>query len=262
MHEACIEQHAVGQVGQRVVMGQVLKLLRRLLDAGDVGKHAGIEHGCAVIVVYRAECEPFGVDLAVLATIPDLAAPLATFLQTAPERLVELRRMLPRAEETAGHADDFVVFIAGNLGERAVDLDDLGREVGNHHPFRAAFEYGGRLAQTVVGLALFGDVFLNADEVGGAAAGVLDRPDAHAVPECAAVLAIVAHHGLAAFTLRQGGVDFGDLGLLAIIALQYTAVAPEHFVGAVAGNRFEGRVEVHHGHVAVGTGDDDAVGGG
>jgi hypothetical protein len=87
--QAVVEQQAVRQAGERVVVGQVVELVLRFLELGDVAEHADVMRDGVVVVAHRGHRQPLEVDLAVLAGAPDLAAPEAGVGQVAPQRVVE-----------------------------------------------------------------------------------------------------------------------------------------------------------------------------
>ncbi|MDT4821239.1 hypothetical protein FQZ97_544090 [compost metagenome] len=105
----------------------------------------------------------------------------------------------------------------------------------------------------VVGLVLqlllvalgFGDVVENADEVADLAAVVHHRRHLEVVPELRAVLAEVAQQRPALLPGHQHPADIVQVRLVALLALEKAAVSPQHFLGRVAGDAFEGRVDVN-----------------
>ncbi len=83
------EQQAVAQPGQRIVVGQVGQLTLGVLDRADVAEDRHVVAVLAVVVAHGPDGLPLRIDLAVLATVPDLPAPLALLGQGCIDRLVE-----------------------------------------------------------------------------------------------------------------------------------------------------------------------------
>jgi len=95
--QAVVEQQAVRQRRQRVVVRHVVELFLRLLDQGDVAEHAHVMGGDGARVAHGADGQPLEVDFTVLALVPDFAAPEAAGDQLVPQGLVERRVVARRA---------------------------------------------------------------------------------------------------------------------------------------------------------------------
>ena len=121
---AVSEQQAIGQIGQRVVMSQVLEFMFGVLDRADVGKHRHVMAEPAQIVVNDADGLPLRVDFAAFAPVPDFPAPLADAVECGEHRLIESRRMMAGLEQTGSLAEHFFTLITGDLHEGAVHMDD------------------------------------------------------------------------------------------------------------------------------------------
>jgi len=126
LFETGLRQQAVGQIGQRIVMGQIGELLLAVLDVADVGEHAGVMSGLPRFIEDPAQAHPLRIDLAVAAAIPDLAAPMPGLLQALPHLLEEGARVSSRLQETRIPAQDLRLGIAGDRGEGRIDRHDLG----------------------------------------------------------------------------------------------------------------------------------------
>jgi len=74
--EALAEEGAVGDSGQGVVRREVVELALLPFAQRDVGKNREVVLYLAFRAPDRADGEPLGIDLAVLAAVPDLALPL------------------------------------------------------------------------------------------------------------------------------------------------------------------------------------------
>ena len=71
------EQGAVGQVGQRVVVGEVAQFLLGAFLVGDVAQHCHVQRVLAVAVEHGAALVGAEELLAVLALLPHFAGPAA-----------------------------------------------------------------------------------------------------------------------------------------------------------------------------------------
>jgi hypothetical protein len=74
------EQAAVGQLGQGIVVGQVLQVALALLDVGDVGEQAHVVGGLTRLVAHRRDVAELGIEFAVLLAVPGFALPGACFM--------------------------------------------------------------------------------------------------------------------------------------------------------------------------------------
>jgi hypothetical protein len=75
-----VEQRPVRQSGQRIVVGEEVDMLLGALAFGDVVEAADVVRDCAVPVPDGGDRQPGRKDLAILAPVPDLAAPDAAAL--------------------------------------------------------------------------------------------------------------------------------------------------------------------------------------
>lgn len=91
--DAVGEQQAVGQAGQRVVVGQVGQFLLRMLDCADVTEYRHVMAQFTIVVANGANGLPLRVDFAAFAPVPDFPAPLALIGQRGEDLLVERQPM-------------------------------------------------------------------------------------------------------------------------------------------------------------------------
>ncbi len=143
------KQQAVGQVGQRVVMGEVRQFVLGVLDGADIGKHRDVMADLALVVVDHTDGLPLGINLTAFTPVPDFTAPLTLVLQGLEHLLIKIRRMAPGLEQAGALAHDVFLLVAGDFHERPVDVHDQPLGVGDQHPFARAIEHGGRLAQAL-----------------------------------------------------------------------------------------------------------------
>ena len=180
--QAVVEQQAVRQRGERIVVGQVVELFLRLLDLGDVARHAHVMGGQRMRVAHRADGQPFQVDLAILAPAPQFAAPETGGDQFIPHGLVKRLVVAFGARQRRVLADRFGLGITGDLREGGIDGDDHALDIDHHHGVGDMFEHGGRQAQLFLGLLARGNVGIHPD---AAFAGTqrIERAAAHQRPE-------------------------------------------------------------------------------
>ena len=97
--QARFEQQAVGQAGERVVVGLVVEAGLGVLERGDVGEDADEVAGFAVVAPHGADGQPLRVEFAALAPVPDFALPMAFGVEVVPHGDVEAAVVLPRGQQ-------------------------------------------------------------------------------------------------------------------------------------------------------------------
>jgi len=75
---------AVGQVGQRIVIGEEFDLFLGGLGCADVGEGSNVVADSPALVAYAGDGQPLGVDFAVFAPVPNFALPMALVPQALP----------------------------------------------------------------------------------------------------------------------------------------------------------------------------------
>ena len=85
------QQHAVGQVGQRVIVSDVLQLPLVLLHRRDVGEQRHVVLNVTGLVTYSADGQHLGKHLAIFAAVPDFPTPVAFGLDGVPHVGIKLR---------------------------------------------------------------------------------------------------------------------------------------------------------------------------
>ena len=156
--QAVPQQHAVGQTGQGVEMGNVFELLLMRLVGGDVGEQRHVMLGLAVLVAHGADGQDLGIQLTVLVPVPDFATPLACAQQRGPHGAVELRPLPPGTQDTGCLADRFLAAEPGDAGERIVDLHDVAPGIGDDDAFHGVREHACRQLERLFGPLALGDV--------------------------------------------------------------------------------------------------------
>ena len=118
------EQQSIGQTGQGIKVRHVLQLVLVLLERGDVGKQGHVMLRLAVAAIDRRDGQHLGIDLTVLAFIPDLTVPMALVDQVAPHGDVIGIVLAPRLQQPRVLAQNFLAAIAGNAREGIVDVEN------------------------------------------------------------------------------------------------------------------------------------------
>ncbi|RMS63602.1 hypothetical protein ALP65_04641 [Pseudomonas aeruginosa] len=162
--QTVLEQRAVGQVGEGVVVGQAVDAPLAGLALADVAEEADEADQVAFLVAHRGDADPGWIELAGLALLQDLAFPTAAVLQ-AGEHVLELVGFLAVGGEQARLLVEHVGrAVAGQAREGIVDLDDVAGRVGDHDRRRGVFEYRRRHPQLAFGAALLADVAGDAEQ--------------------------------------------------------------------------------------------------
>ena len=151
--QAVVEQRAVGQQGQRVMVAQEVELVVGGLERRHVGGHRDVGGQLALVVAHRADAGAFGIDFAVLAAVPQLAAPLAVLFQAAPHGLVEVPVVAPGAQDARVLAHHLGLGVAADLFEGGIDGHDIGVRVRHHDRFLGAVEHLARQFEPVLAVA-------------------------------------------------------------------------------------------------------------
>ncbi|MCH2242804.1 MAG: hypothetical protein MK041_12975 [Aquabacterium sp.] len=144
-------QRAVGQAGEDVVVGQALQRLLVALVHGHVAEDADVVRDPALRIAHAADAQQLGIDRAVAAAVPDLAAPLASLGQRLPHRAVEGLVLAAGGEHGRRAAQHVLARVAGDGAEGGVDLNDAALQVGDDHAFAGVVEDAGGHAPAFVG---------------------------------------------------------------------------------------------------------------
>jgi hypothetical protein len=138
--ELGIERQTVGQVGQRVVIGQLGQTVGRFLVGADVGEVGDMVLDVAGAVADQRNGQPFRVGRAVLALVPDFTFPVVMLVQGVPHPGVKIGADIPGGEKPRVFADHVVARVAGQLGEGGIDRDNPVVAVGNQHGLAVLLE--------------------------------------------------------------------------------------------------------------------------
>ena len=141
------------------MLGQKPDSLVGLLSFGHVREDPDMVDHLAGFILDGADRQPLGIDFAVLAAVPDFAAPIASAFDAAPHRLVECFVLAAGTQEFFRvFADSLMEQETGNRTEGAIDHDDAVSCVGHENAFSAVLEYLAGQLVLQIGLFLLGDV--------------------------------------------------------------------------------------------------------
>ena len=174
--QTLLEQAAVGQAGQIVVMRQVAQALLGLAPRTEIGEEADDMAGPPRYIAHQVELQPLRVKLAALARLDQLALPGAGAVQFLADHLV-LPAHLAVADQ-AGHRapDHFLTAVSGHRAERTVDRQHTVVGVENEDAFAGRFEHGRGQALLLLLLTPRADIAPRAEHAPYTAGGVaLDR---------------------------------------------------------------------------------------
>ncbi len=139
-------------------MGQVREPGFRFLDLADIGEHADIVADAALGIVHGADGQQFRIHLAGLATVPDLALPMAGLAQGTPDHRVEIGIVPTRAQHHRRLSDNLLLLVTGHPREGLVHRQDPAVRIGDHDAFVGALEHRRREARLGLVLQPLADV--------------------------------------------------------------------------------------------------------
>ena len=151
--EVRIERQPVGQVGQRVVMSQVVEAVGLRFFVADVGKGGDKMRDLHAILANGRDAHLPRVERAVLAAVPDFAFPIAAFGDEVPDRPMKGQAMMAGTEHGRRFADDVAAGITGDIFEGGINRQDALRAVGDHHRLRGVIDDQALQGKPGIGLA-------------------------------------------------------------------------------------------------------------
>ena len=158
LFETIVEQGAVGQAGQGVVLGQEGDARLGGLALGDVGENRHVVSDALGLVAHDADRQGRGVERAVLAPVVDFALPEAVGVDVPPHGFVEVMLMDAGLEQAGGGSDGFLGGVTGDFGEGPVDRQDALSCVGDDDCLDAVAEHGPGQPQLFFAVPPGGDV--------------------------------------------------------------------------------------------------------
>jgi len=93
--QSLLQQPPIGQLSERIKKGQLLDLLLGSLALGDVDMGADIMGNRAVIAFHHGDDQPFGINFAILAPVPNFSLPCPGALDGFPHSGIKGRAMTP-----------------------------------------------------------------------------------------------------------------------------------------------------------------------
>ncbi len=190
--QAVLEQGAVGQAGELVVVREVAQALLGIAACGEVGEKADDVAGVAPGITHHVELQPLRVELAVLAGVHQFALPAAALLQLLADQVVLAAALAGAVDLHHRVAKHLVAAVAGNVAEGLVDRQQAVLRVEDNDALAGRLEDHGREALLLLGLLALGDVAAGAEHAQHLALLVaLHHPATVLDPEPAAVA--VAH---------------------------------------------------------------------
>ncbi len=139
------EQQTIRQVDQWVVVGELVEFLPRAFQRREVGEHRYVMAEITLVVVDAAQVLPLRIHLAVLAAVPDFAAPFAMIFQRQPHLSVEGCVVLAGGEEFRCLPEYLFGAVAGDATERGIDVHDVLAWISYQNAFLGAVEDRSRL---------------------------------------------------------------------------------------------------------------------
>jgi hypothetical protein len=139
--EMDLQQTTIGQLGQFVIHGHAQQLALLLLDLAGLDKGTDIVRDLAIRTGQGGDGQPVGIDLAVLASVPDLAMPAPLFLDGRPHRMAVCRALPLGIEHARRQAEDFLGAESGPTAEGGIHPDDAQVGIGDHDGFVENIEY-------------------------------------------------------------------------------------------------------------------------
>jgi len=131
--EAVVEQDLVGQLGERVVEGEI-GLARLVLGAlARIGEHRDEAGGGAVLGAQGIDGQEFGMARAGFTPVPQLALPVSPGQKRVPHGLGAIVRLLAGGGEVLkASAPDLLGPPAGDPAVGPIDRDDGALRIGHH----------------------------------------------------------------------------------------------------------------------------------
>ena len=162
--QAVLEQGAVGQVGQGVVVGQAVDALLTGLALADIAEETHVTGQVAFVVEHRGNADPGRVMLAIETLEPHLAFPGAVLVQLL-EHITQMGFLLLIDGEHIGQLVEHIAHrIAADPAERLVGLHDITGWVGDQDRRSGMFEHRGCHAQIFFGASLLADIAAHAED--------------------------------------------------------------------------------------------------
>ena len=163
------QKRAIGQIGQRVMVGEMSNSRILAPQFGRVGKYGHIAGRLAALGRNEIDGGTLQIRFATFAPVPDFATPATFAAQRLPELLVKRWFIMLRAQQTGHMADRFPGTVASDFGKSRVHRQNAAVHRGNHHAFQRVFKDTGgqpqfagtrfhQLLQLLLGVPVFGQI--------------------------------------------------------------------------------------------------------
>ena len=138
--DAVVQEDAVGQTRERIMVREVVNLRLGLFHIAHVAEHGDVVEHLVVGPLDHVDREPLRVHPAVLAPVPQLPAPAPGGVDGGPHEAVKRGVVAPRLEHPRVAADSLGFRVARDLLESPVDRKDGPRGIGDHQALADALE--------------------------------------------------------------------------------------------------------------------------
>lgn len=133
LRQPVLEHAAVRQAGEEIEIGLLPNQLVRRLLLRNIGEQRHPAMNFAVFADDGVDGEPFRVQLAVLAPVPNLPLPLAGGLDRLPHGPIKRRIVQAGTENFRVFPQHLLRRVTGNLGKGRIDGQYRSLPVGHHH---------------------------------------------------------------------------------------------------------------------------------
>ncbi len=152
------KQAAVGQLGQRVMVGEVAQLFLGLAAGGQVGKEADVMGDFVMLVAHYCQLQPLRVTLATAPLLDDLTFPAILTAQGGAHAVVGFQGFRVAAAGEQRLTDHIPCRVAGNHTEGLVDCQYPVLRVEDEDAVGGGFEYRSGQAFLLMLLPPCGDI--------------------------------------------------------------------------------------------------------
>ncbi len=170
--QALGQQQAIGQLGQGVMVGQVVNFFLGALKRTHVSKYRNKVAQLGALVAYRDDVLPLRINLAIFASVPDFPGPPSAAHQLLPHLAVKVAVVTAGRQQVRLATNHFLGSVTGDLAEGIVDVNDVLPGVTDQHALAGAVEHHAGLKQPRLPRDLLADIAQHANQPRGAAFGV------------------------------------------------------------------------------------------
>ncbi|OPZ10259.1 MAG: hypothetical protein BWZ07_02755 [Alphaproteobacteria bacterium ADurb.BinA280] len=249
------QQHPVGQIRQRIVVGHSLQANLMFLDGGDIREQRQIALYLAGLIVNRADSEHFRIGFAGLTPIPYFTCPEALLTQGPPHRSIEFGGLAAGLQQARIATKHLLTRVPRDHAERLVDVFDVALGIGDQNTFAGMGKHAGRHMQPLFGLFALGNVGDVANITFNLAERTQHRRNRDQGIVAAAILADRGAFATPEAMLTQGGFDLTINSRRQGLHNQQDRMPAGHILQGIAGDT--GKRWIDSNDVPRGIGDDD-----